>query len=32
LPLCPPSSANLAKIEKVVEALGLLAGRSVHAG
>jgi 4-hydroxy-tetrahydrodipicolinate synthase len=32
LPLCPPSSANLAKIEKVVEALGLLTGRSVHAG
>jgi 4-hydroxy-tetrahydrodipicolinate synthase len=32
LPLCPPNSANLAKIEKVVEALGLLAGRGVHAG
>lgn len=32
LPLCPPSAANLAKIEKVVEALGLLTGRSVHAG
>jgi 4-hydroxy-tetrahydrodipicolinate synthase len=32
LPLCPPNSANLAKIEKVVEALGLLSGRSVHAG
>ncbi|MGB6945364.1 MAG: 4-hydroxy-tetrahydrodipicolinate synthase [Bryobacteraceae bacterium] len=32
LPLCPPIPANLAKIEKVVEALGLLAGRSVHAG
>jgi len=32
LPLCPPTPANLAKIEKVVEALGLLAGRSVHAG
>jgi len=31
LPLCPPSPANLAKIEKVLEALGLLAGRSVHA-
>jgi 4-hydroxy-tetrahydrodipicolinate synthase len=31
LPLCPPNSANLAKIEKVLEALGLLAGRSVHA-
>jgi 4-hydroxy-tetrahydrodipicolinate synthase len=32
LPLCPPSAANLAKIEKVLEALGLAAGRSVHAG
>ena len=32
LPLCPPSTANLAKIEKVVETLGLLTGRSVHAG
>jgi 4-hydroxy-tetrahydrodipicolinate synthase len=32
LPLCPPNSANLAKIEKVLETLGLLAGRSVHAG
>jgi 4-hydroxy-tetrahydrodipicolinate synthase len=37
LPLCPPSPANLAKIEKVVESLGMLAGglvagRSVHAG
>jgi 4-hydroxy-tetrahydrodipicolinate synthase len=32
LPLCPPNSANLAKIEQVVEALGLAAGRSVHAG
>jgi 4-hydroxy-tetrahydrodipicolinate synthase len=31
LPLCPPDPANLAKIEKVLEALGLLAGRSVHA-
>jgi 4-hydroxy-tetrahydrodipicolinate synthase len=31
LPLCPPSPVNLAKIEKVLEALGLLAGRSVHA-
>ena len=31
LPLCPPNAANLAKIEKVLEALGLLAGRSVHA-
>ena len=32
LPLCPPNPANLAKIEKVLEALGLMAGRSVHAG
>jgi 4-hydroxy-tetrahydrodipicolinate synthase len=32
LPMCPPSDANLAKIEKVLETLGLLAGRSVHAG
>ena len=32
LPMCPPSQANLAKIEKVLEPLGLLAGRSVHAG
>jgi 4-hydroxy-tetrahydrodipicolinate synthase len=31
LPLCPPNPANLAKIERVLEALGLLAGRSVHA-
>jgi len=32
LPLCPPNAANLAKIEKVLEALGMLASRSVHAG
>jgi len=32
LPMCPPSAANQAKIEKVLEALGLLADRSVHAG
>jgi 4-hydroxy-tetrahydrodipicolinate synthase len=32
LPMCAPSEANLAKIEKVLETLGLLAGRSVHAG
>jgi 4-hydroxy-tetrahydrodipicolinate synthase len=32
LPLCPPSAANQAKIEKVLETLGLLADRSVHAG
>ena len=32
LPMCPPSQANLAKTEKVLETLGLLAGRSVHAG
>jgi 4-hydroxy-tetrahydrodipicolinate synthase len=31
LPLCPPNPANLAKIEKVLEALSLLAGRGVHA-
>jgi 4-hydroxy-tetrahydrodipicolinate synthase len=31
LPLCPPNPANLGKIERVLEALGLLAGRSVHA-
>jgi 4-hydroxy-tetrahydrodipicolinate synthase len=31
LPLCPPNPVSLAKIEKVLEALGLLAGRSVHA-
>jgi len=30
LPMCPPSAANQAKIEKVLETLGLLAG-SVHA-
>jgi 4-hydroxy-tetrahydrodipicolinate synthase len=32
LPMCAPSAVNLAKIEKVLETLGLLAGRSVHAG
>jgi len=32
LPLCPANPANLVKIEKVLEGLGLLAGRSVHAG
>ena len=32
LPMCPPSAANQAKIEKVLETLGLLANRSVHAG
>ena len=31
LPLCAANPANLTKIEKVLEALGLLAGRSVHA-
>ena len=31
LPLCPPNPANLGKIEKVLAALGRLAGRSVHA-
>jgi 4-hydroxy-tetrahydrodipicolinate synthase len=32
LPMCPPCPANKEKIEKVLETLGLLAGRSVHAG
>ena len=32
LPMCPPTPANQAKIEKVLETLGLLADRSVHAG
>ena len=32
LPMCPPSPANQARIEKVLETLGLLADRSVHAG
>jgi 4-hydroxy-tetrahydrodipicolinate synthase len=32
LPMVPPSQANHAKIEKVLETLGLLADRSVHAG
>lgn len=32
LPMCPPSAANLAKIEKVLDSVGLLADRSVHAG
>jgi 4-hydroxy-tetrahydrodipicolinate synthase len=32
LPMCPPSAANKDKIEKVLETLGLLADRSVHAG
>lgn len=32
LPMVPPSAANLTKIEKVLEGLGLLAGRAVHAG
>lgn len=31
LPMAPPSAANLARIEKVIERLGLLAGRTVHA-
>jgi len=31
LPMCPPSAANLTRIEKVLESLGLLANRSVHA-
>ncbi|MGA2184127.1 MAG: 4-hydroxy-tetrahydrodipicolinate synthase [Bryobacteraceae bacterium] len=32
LPLVPPSPANRQKIEKVLDGLGLLAARSVHAG
>ena len=32
LPMCPPSAANQTKVEKVLETLGLLADRSVHAG
>ena len=32
LPLCAPSAANVARIEKVLEPLGLTVGRSVHAG
>jgi hypothetical protein len=31
LPMVPPSAATLARIEKTLEPLGLLAGRSVHA-
>jgi len=30
LPMCPPKPENLARIEKVLEPLGLLADRSVH--
>jgi 4-hydroxy-tetrahydrodipicolinate synthase len=32
LPMVPPGAANLAKIEKVLDSLGLLVGRTVHAG
>jgi dihydrodipicolinate synthase/N-acetylneuraminate lyase len=32
LPMCAPSAANQAKIEKVLETLGLLTEGSVHAG
>src|SRR5581483_7150593 len=32
LPMVPPAEANRAKIEKVLDTLGLLAGRTVHAG
>jgi len=32
LPMCPPSAANQEKIEKVLDTLGMLADRSVHAG
>lgn len=31
LPMCPPSAPNHARIEQALDALGLLAGRSVHA-
>lgn len=31
LPMVPPSAASQAKIDKVLESLGLLTGRSVHA-
>jgi 4-hydroxy-tetrahydrodipicolinate synthase len=31
LPMCSPSAPSLARIEKVLESLGLLANRSVHA-
>ena len=31
LPMCPPSAANHAKVEKVLESLGMLSNRSVHA-
>jgi len=32
LPMVPPTAASQARIEKVLESLSLLAGRSVHAG
>ncbi len=32
LPMVPPTEASLAKIEQVLETLGLLAGQGVHAG
>src|SRR5581483_6597863 len=32
LPMVPPGEPNRAKIEKVLDTLGLLAGRTVHAG
>ncbi|MDQ6759969.1 MAG: 4-hydroxy-tetrahydrodipicolinate synthase [Acidobacteriota bacterium] len=32
LPMVPPSAGSLAKIEKILESLGLLAHRTVHAG
>lgn len=31
LPMCPPSAANQEKIAKVLEQVGLMAGRSMHA-
>ncbi|MBV8817093.1 MAG: dihydrodipicolinate synthase family protein, partial [Acidobacteriaceae bacterium] len=32
LPMCAPAAANQAKIEKVLDGVGLLAERGVHAG
>jgi 4-hydroxy-tetrahydrodipicolinate synthase len=32
LPMCAPAAPSQARIEKVLDSLGLLAGRSVHAG
>ena len=32
LPMCAPRAGNVAKVDSVLEPLGLVAGRSVHAG